>query len=310
MKRRGLITPSLQCANFHVKVRGAGRALWQSIAAQRIRKILRSPCCHKNSLSHEIPVFVPGDLSKAMDDRQQQQQPPASQSQDLSEFETYEEYLDSQITSTDLFYLENKTIARQLVELGYRGSGDIISRHQFNDLKSKPQSQSDKDSLIQKIESSAAKEETPFVRALMDREDDILQEKLASIVYIRSIDQTSREVSAYIDLSDRLALEKSFQKYSTKNIDKSTETTLMQPRKSDLSWFDFGNGQSLNTDSEHFQVIADHPNGLVFQHKKDRKAITVWPSKVNAERIYLKTCLDSPEYEQVVFYDLDIQRKI
>jgi len=32
----------------------------------------------------------------------------------------YEDYLDSHITKTDLFYLEDVELARQLVELGYR----------------------------------------------------------------------------------------------------------------------------------------------------------------------------------------------
>ena len=33
-------------------------------------------------------------------------------------FDTYEDYLDSQITATDVFYLEDVELARQLVELG------------------------------------------------------------------------------------------------------------------------------------------------------------------------------------------------
>jgi len=37
----------------------------------------------------------------------------------VNEFETYEDYLDSQITPTDLFYLEDLELARQLVEMGF-----------------------------------------------------------------------------------------------------------------------------------------------------------------------------------------------
>lgn len=47
------------------------------------------------------------------------------------EFNMYEDYLDKQITSTDLFYLEDMELARQLVELGYRGSGEVLSREEF-----------------------------------------------------------------------------------------------------------------------------------------------------------------------------------
>ena len=46
----------------------------------------------------------------------------------VEQFDTYEDYLDSQLTATDMFYLEEEDIARHLVELGYRGSGDVISR--------------------------------------------------------------------------------------------------------------------------------------------------------------------------------------
>ena len=48
---------------------------------------------------------------------------------------TYEEYLDSQITDTDMYYLESEDLARQLVELGYRGSGDTLKREEFEARK-------------------------------------------------------------------------------------------------------------------------------------------------------------------------------
>lgn len=51
------------------------------------------------------------------------------------EFNTYEDYLDRQVTSTDLFYLEDVELARQLVELGYRGNGEILRRDEFEARK-------------------------------------------------------------------------------------------------------------------------------------------------------------------------------
>jgi hypothetical protein len=52
----------------------------------------------------------------------------------VEQFDTYEDYLDSQLTSTDMYYLEEEDVARHLVELGYRGSGDIIGRQVLNIL--------------------------------------------------------------------------------------------------------------------------------------------------------------------------------
>jgi len=46
----------------------------------------------------------------------------------VEQFDTYEDYLDSQLTETDLGYLEDEEMARQVVELGYRGLADTIRR--------------------------------------------------------------------------------------------------------------------------------------------------------------------------------------
>uniref|UniRef100_A0A8C4XY12 Cilia- and flagella-associated protein 299 n=2 Tax=Gopherus TaxID=38771 RepID=A0A8C4XY12_9SAUR len=53
----------------------------------------------------------------------------------ITQFNSYEDYLDSQITTQDLFYLENEEMARQLVELGFRGSGEVLKREEFETRK-------------------------------------------------------------------------------------------------------------------------------------------------------------------------------
>lgn len=47
------------------------------------------------------------------------------------DFQTYEDYLDQQVTSEDLYYLEDPDNARQIVELGYKGK-DFMSRDEFD----------------------------------------------------------------------------------------------------------------------------------------------------------------------------------
>uniref|UniRef100_A0A2K6F178 Cilia- and flagella-associated protein 299 n=2 Tax=Propithecus coquereli TaxID=379532 RepID=A0A2K6F178_PROCO len=53
----------------------------------------------------------------------------------VTKFNTYEDFLDSQITTVDLYYLEDESLARQLVELGYRGTGEIVTREDFEARK-------------------------------------------------------------------------------------------------------------------------------------------------------------------------------
>ena len=51
----------------------------------------------------------------------------------LAEFEKYEDYLDKQMSDEDLFYLEDTELARQLIEVGYHGKGEILTRDQFEE---------------------------------------------------------------------------------------------------------------------------------------------------------------------------------
>ena len=58
-----------------------------------------------------------------------------SYSLNIAQYATYEDYLDEQVTDRDLFYLQDEELARELVELGYRGSGDTLSRKEFEEKK-------------------------------------------------------------------------------------------------------------------------------------------------------------------------------
>jgi hypothetical protein len=53
----------------------------------------------------------------------------------VEKYDTYEDYLGSQLTALDLEYLDDEEVARQLVELGYRGLGDTIRRDDFEARK-------------------------------------------------------------------------------------------------------------------------------------------------------------------------------
>jgi len=77
--------------------------------------------------------------------------PGTSSGPDISTFVTYEDYLNDQITEKDMYYLEvtkiisyaylskvefqDEDLARQLVELGYRGSGETLKREEFDAKK-------------------------------------------------------------------------------------------------------------------------------------------------------------------------------
>lgn len=49
----------------------------------------------------------------------------------LLQFNTYEDYLDSLGTHQDKCYLQSVEVSRSIAELGYRSSGETLSREQF-----------------------------------------------------------------------------------------------------------------------------------------------------------------------------------
>jgi len=106
----------------------------------------------------------------------------------VNDYDTYEDYLDSQITPTDIYYLEDEDLARQLVELGYRGSGETLKRDEFlARKKAAEQARLNKLRATPKPLASAFKDVTgfPFLASLAEREEMVRNGKLTTIIFIR-----------------------------------------------------------------------------------------------------------------------------
>jgi len=193
---------------------------------------------------------------------------------------------------------------RQLVELGYRGSGEALKRDEFESRKRELEQQNAKTHGHKqpKVLSSAGKtyEEKPFLQALADREEMVRNGKLTSIIFIRDKNRRGQEISGYIDYAHRLKNE-DFTLYFT-------GARRLLPRPSDLSYYNWETQTSTSNPSPNFQVKADNEQGLLFKNKRDRKVINVDPAQEsgdNSTRVQIKTS----EYVQVVIYDHLTRRK-
>merc|ERR1712072_346722 len=103
-----------------------------------------------------------------------------------AEYATYEDFLDSQITATDLYYLEDEELARQLVELGYRGSGEVLKRDEFEQRKAAAEASRLSKRTQQKALSSHGRQlDDMFLSALAEREEANRLAKMTSIIFIR-----------------------------------------------------------------------------------------------------------------------------
>uniref|UniRef100_UPI00398E4E73 cilia- and flagella-associated protein 299 n=1 Tax=Pristiophorus japonicus TaxID=55135 RepID=UPI00398E4E73 len=219
----------------------------------------------------------------------------------VNEFETYESFLDSQISSLDLYYLEDEELARQLVELGYRGSGEVLKREEFEMRKAAAEAARLAKKSQKKVLASAGKELTDnFLIALAEREDANRSGKMTSIIFIRDYNSHGQEISGYIDYSHRLKTE-NFEGYFAGK-------KKLLPRSTDLSFYNWDTQSSTSNSNPYYQVITDNASGLLFKNKRDRKIINVDP-KVSSGDNTTRSLIETGLYIQVVIFDHITRRK-
>mmetsp|Transcript_26475 Transcript_26475/g.57763 ORF Transcript_26475/g.57763 Transcript_26475/m.57763 type:complete len:239 (+) Transcript_26475:157-873(+) len=221
----------------------------------------------------------------------------------LDEYQSYEDYLDNQITSTDMYYLVDVELARSLVELGIRGNGEVIKREEFEQRKEAAE-QARQARLNKKPKKLASQgknvEDCPLLQALKDREEAVRNGKLTTIVFIRDKNTKGQEVSGYIDYGHRL---------KTENMEPYFERKKrLMPRPTDLSFYNWETQMSTSNPTPNFQVIADNEAGLLFKNKRDRKVINVDPRARPGDNS-TRTELQTHEYMQVVIYDHVTRRR-
>ncbi|CAL8104993.1 unnamed protein product [Calicophoron daubneyi] len=220
----------------------------------------------------------------------------------VTQFNTYEDFLDSQITSTDLFYLEDEELARQLVELGYRGSGEIVKREDFNARKRAlaeanfAKEQSKKALACQGLDVVCS-----VARALANREDANRTGKMSTIIFIRDKNSRGQEISGYIDYAHRLKTEDFTQYFMEKK--------KILPRPGDLSFYNWETQNVVATSSPNYTVLAENANGLLFKNKRDRKIINVDPTASTPGDNSTRTVISTERYLQAVIYDHITRRK-
>ena len=178
----------------------------------------------------------------------------------VEKFDTYEDYLDSQLTTTDLDYLGDEDMARQLVELGYRGLGDTIRREDFEARKRMLMERTNQKLSVPKQLASLDRDltEYPFLQALANREELVRTGKLTTILFIRDYNGAGQEISGYIDLAHRMRTEDFVPIFDRRK--------RLLPKPTDLSYFNWETQLSTSASSPHYQVIADSSQGLLVRY--------------------------------------------
>lgn len=221
-------------------------------------------------------------------------------------FARYEDYLDAHLTSVDMSYVDGIDLARRLVELRVKGGSEILTREEFEsrhaqDEKMRREKRSAPPTRILSQGKDLSK--SPFLMAIADREELVRLGKLSTILYIRDFNSKGQEVSGYIDLGARMAVENFEEYFDGKK--------RLLPQSDDLSYLNWSSNVVSWNDSANFQVIHTEisAHGVLFKHKRDRKIIDVDPNRAtgdNSRRMVLET----PEYLQIIFFDHVTRRRV
>ncbi|XP_022361319.1 uncharacterized protein C4orf22 homolog [Enhydra lutris kenyoni] len=219
----------------------------------------------------------------------------------VTQFSTYEDFLDSQITTVDLYYLEDESLARQLVELGYRGTGEVVKREDFEARKAAIEIARLAERTQKKTLRSAGKDlQDNFLKALAVREEDNSNGRVSTVIFIRDKNSHGQEISGYIDYAHRLKIE-DFEVYF------SGKRRLL-PKPTDLSFYNWDSHIAVWNSTPNYQVIADNPEGLLFKYKRDRKILNVDPKSSPGDNS-TRTPIQTELYIQVVLFDHISRRK-
>ncbi|KAM3611675.1 uncharacterized protein V6R79_022371 [Siganus canaliculatus] len=218
----------------------------------------------------------------------------------LTQFKTYEDYLDSKVTPVDIFYIKSRELARELVEHGHKGT--VLSREEFEEKKAAAQAATS-NAFRRRTQpvtlASAGKElKDNFLKALAEREEANRSGKMTSVIFIRDYNTLGQEVSGYIDYAHRLKTQ-DFEPYF------SGKKKLM-PGRSDLCYYNWKTQVSTSSPSPNFEVIYDDPNSLLFKNRRDKKILNVDPASGPGEDSN-RTFLLSDLYTHVVIYDHNIR---
>nr|XP_023676464.1 uncharacterized protein C4orf22 homolog [Paramormyrops kingsleyae] len=228
----------------------------------------------------------------------------ASRGHPAETFRSYEDLLDNHVKPLDLFYLEDEELARQLVQLGYRGSRKVMTREDFERAKAVAEEESRlarSEQQQQPLASMGTDLEDNFLRALAEREEPNRSGKMTSIIFIRDHNFLGHEISGYIDYCHRLKTE-DFRQYFKR-------TKKLLPRSTDLSFYNWNTHICTTNSSPNFEVWTEDLGGLLFVNKRDQKILNVDPQAKPGDSS-LRTPLRSDLYLQVLIFDHITRRKI
>ncbi|KAL0272501.1 UNVERIFIED_CONTAM: hypothetical protein PYX00_005441 [Menopon gallinae] len=169
----------------------------------------------------------------------------------LLEFRTYDAYLDSLVSRIDVCYFRNYVTARKIAELGYRSSGDMLTKEEFYRKLADVIEALFPSKKPYELCSYGMTSRDNLPNELANREKDNRIGLLATIIFVRYSTKSGHEISGYIDYADRLLSEDWTPFFLGKR--------KLRLRNSDLSFFNWRNNINYYNNSMNYTVSRFSP---------------------------------------------------
>ncbi|KAJ8958155.1 hypothetical protein NQ318_006094 [Aromia moschata] len=219
----------------------------------------------------------------------------------LLQYTCYEDYLDSLGTAQDECYLASEETSRAIAELGYRSSGETLSREEFEKRLAaillylyppyKPY----------ELHSEGFSKGDQLQLELSLRERANRLGNLSTIIFLKIYTKSGFEISGYIDYAEKLITEdwKPFFRGKKKIV----------PKFNDLGYYHYRAGKITANDTLNYKVLYEDREGLLFQNRFDRKTINLAPGTQPGANTTKKR-VHSADYDLVVLFDHVVRQKI
>ncbi|XP_039440343.1 cilia- and flagella-associated protein 299-like [Culex pipiens pallens] len=215
----------------------------------------------------------------------------------LLEFSTYEDYLQSLVTTQDLRYLGHKQNGLRLYQTGYRSLTKAAFESRRNEIGDYFRATQDPNAYFSRglVTSDA------FLRELAVRERPNRLGMLSTIIFVRHC-RKNAEISGYIDY------EQALRRSSSKDNPFDWKTffageQVLCPTRFDLSYYNSRTNKVFKRDSKNYQVLCDPVRGIIFRNMYDRKNIYPDPIGGHFGTNTTRMEVEAAGYEQIVLYD-------
>ncbi|CAH1105931.1 unnamed protein product [Psylliodes chrysocephalus] len=219
----------------------------------------------------------------------------------LLQYQCYENYLDSLVTHQDECFLQSIEVSRTIAELGYRSSGETLSKSQFEKRLAAVLNYLYPPYKPYELSSDGMIGEDPVQLDLALRERPNRVGIVSTIIFLKYMTKSGFEISGYIDYAEKLANEdwKPFFRGKKRIV----------PKPNDMGYYHWKSGRVVCNDSLNYKVQQDPRKGLIFQNRFDRKMINPAPGSEpgpNSTRKRIYTDM----YDLVIIFDHFVRQRI